>query len=1142
MLYLDRLTLHNFKSFKHANIRFSQGFNCILGPNGSGKSNICDSLLFVLGETSLRRMRVRSSIDLINAGAKSRPEDGLKRAYVQVIFSGDTPIEITRIIRSNNKVLFKLNGKRVTRQEVIDALLAYKSGISEVNTITQGEIVKLVDLNPKERRELIDVASGIKEFEDKKDAALRELEKVQQRVNEVQIQLGERSGYLTDLEKQKRDAERFVELSKRIRSANYAILRLREKELEAQYATASSNYEDRQRKRTESETKSREIDLKVESLNAEKSELARKLSESSAESSSVNQLLNEVDKEIATKTSKVEEGEANIKRQNDRMSRLSTELEELRRRGSEISKALPQKIADMERKTAETKVSESGLGAEIRRAVGDYETVQKELDALKDSLRDAESDYDMEALSIDSASKSLSAKKAEAEQVGQHHDRIKIEIESAISKSKSAADAIAAAKSELDAATKLSEVLSSKIAKIDSDSLGLRQALAMQGGASDRMADAIKREIPKGFYGKAYELCSYEDKYAIAVQAAAGARLNYLVVDSIETADRAIALLKAKSLGRASFIPLNDIESRPERTNGMKPLIDLVEFDKKYSKAFEYIFSDTYVIDDIKQSKKIGAGRFRFVTLEGELVEPSGLVTGGSMRALQSPALIESKLRALDGERSSAAQQLKEVQSAIDRSKGTIGQQGAVESVSGIELGRLESDRKDAAARLNELESEIKALNAEISRSKVSLESAAKRKEELSGKKADLDRRAADLHDTLLRAQGPAQRQPGKAKAPDYKALQEEIAGLNKEIGSLDAERRLAEDKCRGIDAEISEIKGDIRASKELIESLAAELRRAAATHEELKAKIESYGSKSAESYRRQTELEGRIQALSMERGRLGSEMQRLSESISELAATKGQLQMRLGDVKSELAGYQDASGLEKIEVKDIESLQTALAEMKHDQEALGAVNLKAIEDYEVKKKDVDEAKQRLDTLQSERASVLQMIEEIETKKVRIFTDTFNSVNENLKKLYGYVSADSVSLALDNPADPFNSGMTIKLGSKDRKGKVYETMSGGEKSMLMLALIFAIQMLRPMAFYVFDEIDAALDKENSKKLSSMIQQMGRQSQFIVVSHNDTLVAAADTAIGVSMHTGMSSAVGLQIGHSNSERLVQDGKG
>src|SRR5271155_5335818 len=225
MTHLDSVIIHNFKSFKHVNIKFSKGFNCIVGANGSGKSNICDSLLFALGESSLKRMRVPNTGELINSFAKPRKDDGIKRAYVKVNFEAQSPLEIARIIKSNNKIGYRLNDKHTTRQEVIEALRSYKSEINETNIIAQGEISYMVNLNSKERRELIDIAAGIREFNDKKDASMKELDKVEVKMNETQIMLNERRGFLNQLEKEKEDAEKYLQLTDTIKKISYTLLK-----------------------------------------------------------------------------------------------------------------------------------------------------------------------------------------------------------------------------------------------------------------------------------------------------------------------------------------------------------------------------------------------------------------------------------------------------------------------------------------------------------------------------------------------------------------------------------------------------------------------------------------------------------------------------------------------------------------------------------------------------------------------------------------------------------------------------------------------------------------------------------------------------------------------------------------------------
>ena len=269
MLRLESLVLNNFKSFRHARINFSSGFNCVVGPNGSGKSNICDSILFALGELSQKRMRVNSYLQLINNNAKPG-EDGLKKANVKLLFTGDAEIEVSKTIASNNKVKYRLNGVRSTRQEILDMLHMHKSEISEVNTIAQGEIVKFLELDSKERRELIEIAAGIKEFNDKKASSIKELEKVESKINEANIMLHERLGFLKDLEKEKNDAKEYIKLSTAVKSMNYTVLKQRESQAEEEYKKSSESRKEKAALKESLNAKILELDSKMSTLSKNK--------------------------------------------------------------------------------------------------------------------------------------------------------------------------------------------------------------------------------------------------------------------------------------------------------------------------------------------------------------------------------------------------------------------------------------------------------------------------------------------------------------------------------------------------------------------------------------------------------------------------------------------------------------------------------------------------------------------------------------------------------------------------------------------------------------------------------------------------------------------------------------------------------
>ena len=326
MLRLDKITLHNFKSFRHATINFSKGFNCVVGPNGSGKSNICDALLFALGETSLRRMRVSSAKSLINASAKSVKEDGVKRAYTTVSFSGDENLEISRIIKSNNKISYRINGKKSTRQQVLDVLRANRADINETNTIIQGEITKILNMSPKERRVLIDIAAGIKEFDDKKDAATKELEKVEGKINEANIMLSERGAFLSELEKEKIDAERYTELQSKIKRITYTILKAREAEINKEYSKYVADYEKLATRKKSLEAEQKKLEDELSSAISYKDKISKKMNEGSIEVGTANRVLDEINANIKIKEALIKQLEESLIKSKDKEKGLAYEL------------------------------------------------------------------------------------------------------------------------------------------------------------------------------------------------------------------------------------------------------------------------------------------------------------------------------------------------------------------------------------------------------------------------------------------------------------------------------------------------------------------------------------------------------------------------------------------------------------------------------------------------------------------------------------------------------------------------------------------------------------------------------------------------------------------------------------------------
>lgn len=384
MLYLDSISIHNFKSFRHANIALLKGFNCILGPNGSGKSNICDSILFALGESSLKRLRVSKSDQLIHGGAKVR-KDGARRAYVKLVFGGEKSLEVMRTIKSNGKIGYRIDDKRARRQDVIDALRSYGCAADATNVIAQGEISLMQSLTPKERRELIDVASGIRDFEEKRDISLKELEKVEARIREAQIELGLKQGFLKELEKQKSDAEAYSAHKEYIERGNYTVLKAREQDISVQYDSAAAEIKSIESKTAKINETMLKLESSIQKMSDEKASYSRELNEKSVEVSSTNKKLEEIEKERAVKEQEsrsirehIQEREATIESSIRELDGLNSKT----RTGEEEEETIKASVKNKEAEIGSNRLDEL-VGSDTSGVLDLYAKNQKNIDELQ---------------------------------------------------------------------------------------------------------------------------------------------------------------------------------------------------------------------------------------------------------------------------------------------------------------------------------------------------------------------------------------------------------------------------------------------------------------------------------------------------------------------------------------------------------------------------------------------------------------------------------------------------------------------------------------------------------------------------------------------------------------------------------------
>ncbi|MDE1810542.1 MAG: chromosome segregation protein SMC, partial [Candidatus Micrarchaeota archaeon] len=838
MLYVDSIVIHNIKSFKHATIKFGRGFNCIAGPNGSGKSSICDSLLFALGESSLKRMRVSNSISLINDGAKAREEDGMKKAYVKISFKGDQELDVYKSIKSNGGITYKLNDKRITRQEMLDVLSASNCEINDTNTIMQKEVGTLVGLTPKERRELIDVAAGIKDFNDKKNNAMKELEKVEMKINEAQIQLNERSGFLNELEKEKKDAERYIELSNSIKSLSFSILKAREADLTADYERSADRLKTSQDAKVKLDIELKKIDVETEALSVERQKLAAKLNAGSIEMGSTNKLIEEASKEVAVKNTQLSSMTEKLKELEAKAAEMKADSEKIGK-DNEAAKVELQSLAkELEKKLEIVGNTDIDSLGEESEALAKYGENQKMLDDLDILLIRSNEIYGNRSFERSALEKDVADFRADFDSASAELKTTEEAISRANGKvSELKAEAEKRTKA-IDQKAKEASALNAQNDKLLTESIELREQMAMLGRESDKGASALKKGIESGFFGRAYELCSYDEKYALAIQAAAGGRFSYFVVDSAETASAAIKILKQKSLGRASFIPLEEITVRQTADEKkLVPLLKQIKYDKQFGKAFEFIFSNTYIVASIEEAKKVGIGRYRYVTLEGELVEPSGIISGGSTKAFQSPAAIEAKMKRVEEEKARLSSSLEALNKEMESIRKEIGTMQTEELNQTIELRHLVASRDSLTAK-------AKAASKSMAVIEQKLKEVSKEAEEALGKKKSAEERME-----ALRAENKsiydATNKPGKSKK---RISKEELARIKQ-----------AREDSEAMKIRIATVQNSSEMWDKRLAEIKEEMAKGAAEAKQLKAKASQTQKDIDESTTRLKELQEKI-------------------------------------------------------------------------------------------------------------------------------------------------------------------------------------------------------------------------------------------------------------------------------------------
>lgn len=1163
MTKINRIVIQGFKSFAHkTEIPFNNQFNCILGPNGSGKSNIGDALCFVLGRISAKSMRAEKAANLIfNGGKNKKPASS---GSVEIAFCNENkifPLQekevlINRSISKDGTSTYKVNGKKLTRTEVVDLLSHAKVNPNGYNIILQGDITRFVDMSPLERRQVIEEISDVSIYEEKKHKSLLELQKVEEKLNNADIILKERKTYLKELKQDRDQALKFKDLKDKINSykATYLDLQIKEKE-----NINHSIEEDCNKHKTKIAEYEEKISVLKEKVFSSKNKISlmNKEIEQKGEKDQVrvHREIEDLKVNMAKDKARISTLKDEINKIQQRKDRFKEELQELEKKSSSCSeqqKGLQQTIIKTERELREVEASigqfkkkhniESSqeLDTDIEEKDKLIEQKQDEIQKVRQQQQELLREKDRIEYQLQTMDERIKKVKEIAQQNKDQLDKLQekkknfkaatLKLNQCLDKDSSFASQIGNAKSKL-------LEMEEKQAKLQAKSISMQAQLSSNQAVKNILDN---KKLFKGVHGTVAELGQVKKQYATALEAAAGAKMQQIIVDNDKTAADCIKYLKSNRLGSASFIPLNKIKSQEINTEHKQLLkqdgvhdfaLNLVNFKQQYKEAFKYVFGASLVVDDINVARKVGIGKIKMTTLDGDLAESSGVMRGGfknektsfgfkELDSMENLERIENEIFEIQGvlanlqtmrganeqEISSLRNMKAELEAEIITLEKTLHLEGSDTEASAEQRKELGSLLKEVDAKLNNIQKDVSSINRDLA--------------DLKSQKNLLRDKVSELRNPRILAQLQAFGESKQKYKEDLLKLNSDLKTNNAQVEQLYAPEK----------EKIFEILKQHEKEEKTFTEEIKKLNSVVLTNDEILTQKEKASQ----------EFYSKYKALFTEREKINSEITKAENEIESVREkTRGHerelnlISLKNAEIKAKLAGLKEE--ISKVKEAQIlknyteEQLKKEMSQYEVMLAQMSAVNMKALEVYEQVETEFNKLLEKKDSLDKEKTDVLTLMNEIETKKKDHFMKTFKQANDNFSNIFSNLfKKGKAFLQLENPDKLFEDGLSIKVKLAGNRYMDIKSLSGGEKTLTALSFIFAIQEYQPASFYILDEIDAALDKHNSERLSKLIRSYANKAQYIVISHNDSLISEADTLFGVSMNDDVSKVTSLKI--------------
>ena len=1186
-MYLKSIEIHGFKSFANKiNFQFHNGITGIVGPNGSGKSNVADAVRWVLGEQKTKQLRSSKMEDVIFAGTENRKPMGY--AYVAITFDNSdhklnidyNEVTVSRRLFRSGESEYMINGTQVRLKDVNE--LFYDTGIGKegYSIIGQGQIDRILSGKPEERRELFDEAAGIVKFKRRKNDALKKLDDQNQNLVRVTDILGELERQVVPLEKQCEKAKRYLLLKEdlKVNDVNMFLIEIDEiknrlvqidekiKIASSDMQIANDEFEKIKSDYTKLEKIIEDINTSIETkkatlnetvLNIEKFEgqinvIKEQINSAKNNESYINQRIGSITEEIEQQNKELDssqvEREENENKLNEIVEVQTKANNEIAEENDKI-KLLEQEIEENKAEIIELLNAKSIIKTKIQRCDTLLEQINIRKSQLNQKLIDFQSRKDGQESAIKQFEEQLIEVNAEIDKV-----------QSTLTEYK---DDLANLRIENSKLTKELSANQEKYHKLKSNLEALKNITERYEGYGNSIRKVMElKESKKGIIGVVADIIKVDKKYEVAIETALGGNIQNIVTDTETTAKETIEYLKKNRFGRATFLPLSSMSNKTnfnapdalEEKGVIGLASDLVDIKKEYEGVTKYLLGRVMVVDTIDHAISIERKyryTVRIVTLEGEYLNVGGSISGGAFKnnsnllgRRREIEEIEKSLVALKDEKQSLDKQLinnrskisviseeeEKVNKALQQQliiKNTIEvnlkQANARKDSIMLEYQSFEQENNDMQSEISDINKNNTELNQELSgtedRNGFLEKEVVRKTKELGQLKESVAKKVSSLEEVNIDIANFKQK---------HEFIIEKINKAKQTVNSLTDELNNIKSNSKENDEEISarldaieSLTKETEKNRQLIDTLNKEIENAIAEKE-------NQSKEHKDFFQKREQLSERISSLDKEIYRLSSQ----KEALEEKSENKEAYMWNEYEIT-----YRKAAEMKNPDFNDKSAIKENISTIRKEMKSLGDVNINAIEEFKEINERYQFMKAQHEDLMEAKENLLKIIDELEVGMRKQFKEKFEEIKSEFdivfKELFG---GGKGTIELTDAEDILDAGINIISQPPGKKLQNMMQLSGGEKALTAISLLFAIQNLKPSPFCLLDEIEAALDGSNVVRFAEYLHKLTKNTQFIVITHRRGTMNCTDRLYGITMQEkGISALVSVDLLENDLEK-------